>query len=196
MPLIRNPRCRALARALKRLEPAECSCPLLLGCPCGQECVGDAAAHCKHCRGQCHCPPLFPQPACIHVRNADRGLDLDAFAGVLVALARRHDPWQPLPRPDPRLSRQDALAWFTDALWGRLLELANPANREPAEEPRPSKALLRQDRVTVYRDRVVRGQRLWANDLWRAGPMRLQDVSPAAKHLRNGAAALDEEFYR
>jgi hypothetical protein len=113
----------------------------------------------------------------------------------LVALARRHDPWTPLPRPDPCLSRRDALAWFVDALWGRLLEVANPAHRGPAEEPRPSRALLRQDRVRAYRNRVAKGERLWAADAWRARPTQLMDVSLASCHLRNGADDPVEAFY-
>jgi hypothetical protein len=168
---------------------------LLLSCSCGQECTGPAAEQCRHCRGLCHCPPVVPQPACVHVLNAGRGWDLSQFAGVLVALARKHDPWTALPQPDPRLSRRDALAWFVNALWGRLLEVANPTNRAPAEVPRPSKALLRQDRVAAYRARVAAGQRLWAADAWKAGPLRLQDVSVATRHLRNGEDDPVEEFY-
>ena len=65
------------------------------------------------------------------------------------------------------LTDDEALAAFTDRLWSRLWEVADPgAAQEPRGRPAPSRALLRQDRVEVYAARRGRGERLWAADAW------------------------------
>jgi len=158
------PQRQQLLRALARLEPVDCECPLT--------------------------------PPCRHVVAAGHGLDLPAFAALLLHLAARHCPFERLPRPAPRLDAGASLETFTASLWACLWRIADPAEYAgPYLPPRPSHALLRYDRVEVYCRRAARGESLWAADAWRRDVRhQLTDLSPVARHVGNGAADPDEAF--
>ena len=61
---------------LRRFEVEDCDCPLLLTCPCGQECDPEEAHLCRHCSGQCSCQPQLFQPPCKHVTREPDPADL------------------------------------------------------------------------------------------------------------------------
>ena len=141
----------------------------------------------------CSCPPV---PVCRHVLAAGYGLDLAAFAALLMRLAARYAVWEPLPRYPSQLDARAGLETFTVALWGHLCRVADPASyAEPDAVARPARAMLRYDRIEVYCSRAARGESLWAADAWRRTPRQVPDLNPVAHHLRNGALDPEEVLY-
>ena len=84
-----------------KLDVPNCDCPVLLSCPCGEACIGEAAKSCKHCRGECDCPPRLYQPPCIHVRKAIHYLTLEQWADFLSeTFAGTQDHYEDPPTPE------------------------------------------------------------------------------------------------
>ena len=187
---------RAELRALvEQLDVPDCSCPLLLSCPCGESCrewahdtcpaclalVGlmdvacdgpPCALHCRHCCGECDCPPQLFQPPCHHQVEAGRrceGLSFAEFARLVKAA-------------------------FPGCQTGRGGE---DGCHEPPPPASPGVAMSRKEVVDLMERRARRGLSLWHHDDVR-DPVetRLQTVAfrPAEKgraaklaRLRNGA---------
>ncbi len=120
------------AALLGRLEAPDCDCPLVLSCPCGQGCVGEAALSCPHCQERCDCPPLIAQEPCAHQRAAGHRLTLERWA----ELQRRLDPAEYADRPAPAPADVSPSAAEREALYAARaaagLALFSPADRQEA----------------------------------------------------------------
>ena len=183
-----------LRKLLSRLDVPDCKCPKYLSCPCHQECTGAAATECRHCRGQCHCPPVRYQPPCRHVLAAGAALTIEEKAALFCGLARRYGRViLPDPPADP-----DSLEDYVAILLAYLWRLADPEQySDPRKRPHAALADLRQDREAVLALRRQQGQSLWnAGDFWRAKPVQHGDVSAEAANGRNGAKLTEEHLRR
>lgn len=102
-------------RLLAALEIPDCSCELLLSCPCGESCTGAAAAACACCRGECSHPPLLRQPPCRHRwARANQSLDVAEWAELQHSLCPDdyHDDPPPPPAAPPVLRRAAVVAVY------------------------------------------------------------------------------------
>ena len=163
----RQDRRNKLREFLKRLESADCKCPLYLSCPCKQECPEERREECRHCREECDCQPLIHQPPCHHAQAPPDPADL-------FQLGEEYRAWFPRGR-----------ARTLPDMWAALLRKAFGDSYAGRKTPLPEVAAEQADIVNIMLMRQRQGFALWSpKDSW---PKVMSFVGVRAARLRNGA---------
>lgn len=159
------PELRAL---LDRIDYHGCDCPLLLSCPCGQECPEGVREHCRCCRDECNCPPADYQPACRHVL-----VELDpADEYALICWYDR--------------VCAGSLARSPDEMIAALRRVLNPEDYADPPPPLPDSTHWSDDaRVNLLAERARKGRHLYHPlDRYRR---KQSQVARMAQRARNGS---------